>query len=864
MAQQFLHLLLSTLLYGESPTGRNGGGDLSHHWSYKGEAGPANWSLLYPTCSGTRQSPVNIQDRNIIYQELPPFRFNNFDGSRTAFRLTNNGHTASISIFGNMSVEGGGLDGQYNTAELHFHWGSSNNLGSEHSINGRKYPLEMHIVSYATKYGSLSNAMRFRDGLAVLGTFFDVTRENPYFRPIEDGLIRAKYAGNYTDLLSVNLLGLIPADTSRYYRYYGSLTTPPCHQSVMWTLFEDVQYISPYQIHMLRRLYESHHDSHDHGGHGGHAEGRRQGGHGFASNHNTPMKALPLEEFLMDNYRPTQPHFDRVINCNILRYADPQYIQQSRLQLDSQPRQNDFITQRLSQINVDALFNKTLQRWLQSKGLSPNALTPEQLGMHAQGQSPGAAHFPQQGSFNVGHPDPVQGNGGNTGPGRGIPHTSHQGHSNGINQGQVFGNTQGGTSQTGAGAARPPDQLDLQVIQTQRIGPNGEQLTEIQVQLDPNGPNGAMTQEELQQLLGDPAIMDQIRQIVSSQTGGNGQVHEIIVAAPATANQGFAQSQFQDPQAFGGAGASPQGSTMQGAPQTLQYASGQNEAHVLEFHPSVPQFLIDELLRYPQWSLHYNETLIEINDLMRDLAAASVTTVPPPRQNQMNQFQPAQPLPVQGVQPGLLQGQGVQVGHLEGVNMNLQGVHVDQVGMGHGHTHGVGHSHGQGHGGMGQGQGTFDQGHRRIDQGHRSMRHSQGHVGQSHGNIGQGIGDIGQGNMGQGHMQSVQFGQSQNIGQQGLGNNFGQPGSQFDQHQTGGTFIQRAPTFQVDPFSAINGNIQVDPIQSVHIGQQTGNMGRVDLSRSGGTQRFQNVGANTGQADLQIISAREMKFPPWK
>lgn len=146
---------------------------------------------------------------------------------------------------------------------------------------------------------------------------------------------------------------------------------------------------------MLRLLYESHHESHDHGGHGGHAEGRRQGGHGFASNRNTPMKALPLEEFLMDNYRPTQPHFDRVINCNILRYADPQYIQQSQVQLDSNPRQHDFISQRLSQINVDALFNKTLQRWLQSKGLSPNALNPEQLGMHAQGLS----HLPQHGGY---------------------------------------------------------------------------------------------------------------------------------------------------------------------------------------------------------------------------------------------------------------------------------------------------------------------------------------------------------------------------------------------------------------------------------------------------------------------------------
>ena len=46
-------------------------------------------------------------------------------------------------------IKGAGLPGTYRIAQLHFHWGSDNNKGSEHTIDGNAYPLE---VSWSSKY----------------------------------------------------------------------------------------------------------------------------------------------------------------------------------------------------------------------------------------------------------------------------------------------------------------------------------------------------------------------------------------------------------------------------------------------------------------------------------------------------------------------------------------------------------------------------------------------------------------------------------------------------------------------------------------------------------------------------------------
>lgn len=42
-----------------------------------------------------------------------------------------------------MAVSGGGLPDEYHTIQLHFHWGGPATNGSEHTVDGRRYPMEV-------------------------------------------------------------------------------------------------------------------------------------------------------------------------------------------------------------------------------------------------------------------------------------------------------------------------------------------------------------------------------------------------------------------------------------------------------------------------------------------------------------------------------------------------------------------------------------------------------------------------------------------------------------------------------------------------------------------------------------------------
>ena len=199
-------------------------------WDYQQESGsgPRHWHGQCAT--GKAQSPINIVGAEAA--TLPDWRWSGYTSQLTQIRVKNTGHSLKLEL-----GEGGGavprlagadLPGQFIFAQAHFHWGNTSGRGSEHLVDGRASPLELHLVHYNAKYGSLTEAVTHRDGLAVVGVLHKLTAEDS---PALAGLVGAadrvtRARSNTTIQTALQLRSLLPADLDTFYRYSGSLTTP--------------------------------------------------------------------------------------------------------------------------------------------------------------------------------------------------------------------------------------------------------------------------------------------------------------------------------------------------------------------------------------------------------------------------------------------------------------------------------------------------------------------------------------------------------------------------------------------------------------------------------------------------------------
>lgn len=57
-----------------------------------------------------------------------------------------------------------------------------------------------------------------------------------------------RLAGQETLVPGFNIAGLLPANLKFYFHYNGSLTTPPCSQTVKWTIFNQTLQLSHHQV----------------------------------------------------------------------------------------------------------------------------------------------------------------------------------------------------------------------------------------------------------------------------------------------------------------------------------------------------------------------------------------------------------------------------------------------------------------------------------------------------------------------------------------------------------------------------------------------------------------------------------------
>lgn len=224
-------------------------------WTYK-----EDWPKLYKNCAGKRQSPINYDPSEITYgKSLGSFKFSGYDKLQGVTRVKNNGHALVVdfeTFAGNIS--GTNLPGsKFTLLNLHFHWGADESKGSEHTVEGKSYPMEAHFVHYNTKYvGNVSAAVNAKDGLAVLGVFFKLSKDdNEALNPI------LKYASNVTKNGASTIIEngfslkkILSSNVEEFYRNNGSLTTPQCQESVTWTVFRQEMTISKNQLNLLRSI----------------------------------------------------------------------------------------------------------------------------------------------------------------------------------------------------------------------------------------------------------------------------------------------------------------------------------------------------------------------------------------------------------------------------------------------------------------------------------------------------------------------------------------------------------------------------------------------------------------------------------
>lgn len=232
-------------------------------------AGPPAWGGIdagFEACSsGASQSPVNI---GRAAPAALPTLYGRYPSLPVA--VENTGHVIEVPF----GADGGGSlrmgADTYRLVQYHFH------APSEHTVKGRRFDLEAHLVHRSDLTGRL----------LVVAVLLDEGRHRAGL--VESVLSSApETAGEEQDLAGrSSAADLIPGNQGagrhgsrervkldRYVTYAGSLTTPPCSEGVTWIVLERTDRVSPRSVDRLHDVIAEF-----------------PGYHGFA-----------------DNNRPTQP-----------------------------------------------------------------------------------------------------------------------------------------------------------------------------------------------------------------------------------------------------------------------------------------------------------------------------------------------------------------------------------------------------------------------------------------------------------------------------------------------------------------------------------------------------------------------------
>ena len=205
------------------------------HWGYKGETSPEHWAEIDENtdCSGYNQSPINIITSKTVRNTTDSIKIDILYSPETELsRVTNNGHSIEFDFERGDSLRY--LGHTYHLKQIHFHG------PSEHTIDSLDFPIEMHLV-----HMNSNNEYTVVSILGKEGEESDYSEFFSLFLPLKVNETKEIHE-------PLDLADLFPENLD-YYSYKGSLTTPPCTETVNWVILKDPITISKKASTFLKR-----------------------------------------------------------------------------------------------------------------------------------------------------------------------------------------------------------------------------------------------------------------------------------------------------------------------------------------------------------------------------------------------------------------------------------------------------------------------------------------------------------------------------------------------------------------------------------------------------------------------------------
>ncbi|XLT48996.1 hypothetical protein HN873_041600 [Arachis hypogaea] len=203
------------------------------------DRGPSNWGNIKPewrTCNtGRMQSPIDLKDKRLQVAKLGPLNLNYNPSNYNT--LKNKGHSIQLEILdptSSLQINGS----RYILKQLHWH------SPSEHIIDGRRLDLEVHLVHQTPTTNQI----------AVIGILYRIGLRSDPLLSLLEGDLKALSGSSVGANRSVSVFDPreVDMDSNLYYRYMGSLTTPPCTENVTWTVLTRIKSVRREQINLFR------------------------------------------------------------------------------------------------------------------------------------------------------------------------------------------------------------------------------------------------------------------------------------------------------------------------------------------------------------------------------------------------------------------------------------------------------------------------------------------------------------------------------------------------------------------------------------------------------------------------------------